>query len=81
MTDPDRLEAAAKAATSAWTLDGEAAVVLRASDVLAMIKELRRLREAVEQIVNSEPAFGTWDGWREVHRLRDIARAALREPK
>ena len=35
------------------------------------------LRGALEQIVNSEPPWGAWDGWREVRRLRDIAASAL----
>lgn len=39
--------------------------------------DMAALREALERIRDSGPPPGSWDGWREVGRLRDIAEAAL----
>ena len=33
-------------------------------------------RDAIREIATGEPVAGVWDGWREVRRLRDIARTA-----
>lgn len=45
--------------------------------VLALLAELDRLREALADIRDTDPASGAWDGWREVRRLRDIAVSTL----
>jgi len=38
------------------------------------------LREALTHIRDADAPISSWDGWREVQRLRDIAAAALATP-